>query len=773
MTYDTLTYAGTEKSFADWGLSLNSIRGTKRAGGQDNLAATLVNSTITAEADTPTFAFESQVIIRVNRTLAAGVFSGGTTKFVGKRIGQPAKASASGHGVSYTFQNAWYDLMNCDYQQLFKGNVSTYLLPEIVLNTSTAVSSGQIMISVGDQIQAILQWLLDQYAAQSMTAPFQYKGRALNSGAIDLNVGATTGTPGGDYSFTGRLYTYHLQSGMSIDTSLFSLFLPTFIEKPMKCGQALQKCVDLSPRVNIWFDYTTTDGSGNPLPTIHFSLVDNMAAVSLPLFTGPKYDGTVTHKDIQINPHPELKARAVIVKYRITSDVSGTKVVDYAVDKWSPSGSNVNLSGSGDNVTDPNCGLRVINELVDLQGSSTSVLKGHLDLELLKCIGGTQATKRTWWALKRGGEFSKIEDSRARFQDKTGAQTTIPDAKFYYASDGFDSVGVAVSANQEFTAADYSFYTYRVVRGSYQTWMKQGFTPILTVKCKAVAQMTFAEYDATSTAGTPDTDTSGNCTKQAFKSDHHVNLELTNAVPDSGTSGYASFVVLATSTPGEAYIIGAGGIAQYLYNHLNVLQFDGDYVMVGANFVDSSSSQYVTLGNRLNLTGGATLWTTMNAQIQEISEDYGKHETSVQIGVSKHLQSGQLSALFNMWRFRRTWYNPNIRSDNTILSGGGEVDMAKSNGGANTTEGLETMTLFQLVDYSTPPSGSSPGVISGAILHDAKAVTDILAATTPTPITGVSSDEIKVMKPREVKMCDEEGSEFYAIVLMGGGYTKP
>lgn len=732
MKFDTLTYAGVEKDFASWGFGIGSIKGKMRANAGDTFAATIVNATIAAEADAPTFGFEGQVVVRVNRTGSggAGTYTGGTTKFVGKRIGQPGKANSSGQGVSYQFQGPWYDLMNTDYQQTFKGNGSNYLLPEVVLFTSTALSAGWIQISVGDQIQAILQWLLDQYAAQGMSAPFQYKGRALNSGAIDLNAGASfTGTPGGNRNVYGGLFNYSLQSGMSIESSLYSLFLPTFIEKPMKCGQAIQKCLEMSPRINMWFDYTTVDGSGNPLPTIRFDLVDNMASLSLPLFTGAMYDGTMSHKDISISPRDDLRIRAAIVKYRITNTVSGVKVIDYAVDKWSgngtsgalPGASNVNLSGAGNNATDPNCGLRVLNELIDLQGFSSTTLKGHLDLELLACIGGTHASKRAWWSSKRGGEVAKFEDSRVRFQDKTGAQTTIPDAKLYYAGAGFDSTGAAVSAGQEFTTADYAFYQYRLVRGTHHAWMAQSAN-VLTVKCKAVSKMTFAEYDCTSTAGTTDTDQTGHVTKKALQADQHVNLELTNAAPDSGTSGYATFSILSSFTAGEAYIIGSGGIGQYLYTHLNARQFEGDAVYVSANFMDSSSSQYVTLGKKLNLTGGATLWTTMNAQIQEITEDYGTHQTMVQIGLSRMLAAGGLSSLLNMWRFRRTWYNPNIRSDNTVV-GGGEVDMSKSNGQANTTNGLETNGAVAQFDYSVLPSGSTPGTVTSKTLADPVHVT--------------------------------------------------
>jgi hypothetical protein len=242
---------------------------------------------------------------------------------------------------------------------------------------------------------------------------------------------------------------------------------------------------------------------------------------------------------------------------------------------------------------------------------------------------------------------------------------------------------------------------------------------ILACKVKAISKMTFTEYDCTS-ATSSETDTNGNIIKKATTSDQHVNLEITNATAPGG-SGYATFSALGSLTPGEAYIIGAGGIAKYIYGHMNVLQYEGEYVSVGAEFVDSGSSQFITLGNKLNLTGGATAWTTMNAQIQEITEDYGTHTTMVKIGVAKFLQAGQLSSMLQMWRYRRTWQNPALRGDNT--QSGSTSDMAYSTAGANTLDGLQLLSSDKKYDYGTLPTGSTPGVINSVIVNDSVQVT--------------------------------------------------
>jgi hypothetical protein len=105
-----------------------------------------------------------------------------------------------------------------------------------------------------------------------------------------------------------------------------------------------------------------------------------------------------------------------------------------------------------------------------------------------------------------------------------------------------------------------------------------------------------------------------------------------------------------------------------------------------------------------------------------VRRQYGRHETSVRIGVAKHLNSGQLSALLNMWRFRRPWYNPAVRSDNTAGGTGGLVDQPVTAGNDNTTPGLENPTKTAVIIYNTPGVPSSG--IKTLVIHDAAALTN-------------------------------------------------
>ncbi len=133
-------------------------------------------------------------------------------------------------------------------------------------------------------------------------------------------------------------------------------------------------------------------------------------------------------------------------------------------------------------------------------------------------------------------------------------------------------------------------------------------TPVVSKKVKLVTRMQYAEFDQ---VGNSDTDIA----MQRDAAEHHVNIEITN-----GPS--AVYSTITSLTPGESYIVGAGGIAQYLFNHLNTLQYDGDAVHVAAEFADAGAANYVDLGCVLNLSNGAPEWAGMNAQIQSIEENY-------------------------------------------------------------------------------------------------------------------------------------------------------
>lgn len=742
--YDTLEYNGTERTFTGWGFALDNCFTHFATAKSDTFSVQIPGANI---ADDPVFPYEAAVVVRTGRfsdTGADNTFSDGTTKFQGRRITNPLKVTGKKWGAAYEFHGPWRELEITQYLQTYKG-VSFNTQPgEVVLNTAAfpAISGGGLrFISAGDQIQSILQFVLDSYSALGLAAPFKYVGRNLNAGAINLDLAAgPPGPPNENTDAAGNPYIFPLNAGTTIDLSLFKLFLKSEIIRPMAATQCIQKLLEWSPRTNICFDYTTTP------PTVFFSNIDNSADVVLALFD------RINHKSIELQRLDDLVPTSIVVNYRITSTSGSSSSVDVVPDKWGPHGSN--------NAADPSAGPGVVIQTLDLQGSNTSFASGQLDCEPLACIGGTHASRRVWWANHRGGEQAKLLDFRVRFQDSAAAATSIPDAKIFYASNGFDSAGTAVTAGQEFTAADYAFFIFRLVRGTQHAWMTVGRVPVKSVKVRITAKpVTYTEYDAT---GTSETDTTGKSNNpRLVTADLHTStVELTNGV----TGPYSTD---ASSTPGESYIIGPGGIAQYLFNMLATPQYEGEYVKVEVAFAGG-----ISLRNRVNLSGGRAEWATMHAQIQEIKEDWGDRETSIRIGVAKHLNAEQLSALLNMARYRRAWYNPLLKADNTVASSG-EIDMPITAGQVNSVEGLENSGSLPITLYTTPPTGSTPGVIAAQINNNPQKIADILAATTPTPVGTATLLDCHTAEPREVPFCQADGTTVFMVVVGGAFYSKP
>ena len=73
--------------------------------------------------------------------------------------------------------------------------------------------------------------------------------------------------------------------------------------------------------------------------------------------------------------------------------------------------------------------------------------------------------------------------------------------------------------------------------------------------------------------------------------------------------------------------------------------------------------------------------------------------------------------MLNMWRYRREWFNPAVRTDNTQVNGGA-VDMAKAASGSNTLDGLANARQRNIFQYTTQPSGSTPGVIAAGMISN-------------------------------------------------------
>ena len=605
----TLEYDGTEQSLADWGIALDSVQLTER-----NLAASVLSfvrlgDTISTAA---TFAYRGKVILRVNRVGSGTTWTDGTgtrVDFIGYRLLHVVQSNGQNFGVQYQFANAWHFLEQTPYVQFFvtrdtDGSVlNTKQVPELLLFQRLDGSNAIEARNSGEQIGDILQFVLDAFAAQSMAQPF------------------------------------------IIGTINPALVLPSYQTRQLMCEDAILKCVELSPDVNVWFDYST-DVGGEPTPTIHFLSRASQTAVALALHNG------TDHKSLAIMQRPDLKPRSVVVTYKITGSDSGSLWVVYLTDKYGPNGQS--------HASDPDYGLDVLTQFIDLQGRQTNSVSADVAVTAVDATHATDATRIAWWKLK----------SPKLALDKIAGISI--------------SAGSVTVKDQAGTTVSLATYPNELTRGPLPGWTTKT-AKWVTITCKA----DYAVYTSSASAtGTIDPH------KVNHLKDQEISVKL--QVTDATTTVYntESESISGETVPGLVEIVdGVGtfsnGLAKQLWDVLSVDQFEGEDVRVA-----DVPSGAVTFANKLNLTGGLSAWSTMAAQIQGITRHYGSGEVSVSFGPTKHNNADALNQLLQWSRPRFVWFNPNLQETGQLSGASGPVEAGGDTPKENTDSGSGTHKRF-------------------------------------------------------------------------------
>jgi len=112
-TFWTLLYAGTEKSFQDWGFTDPRMRLVSQAQSTFTVRVPGVANLVAA----PPIPFRGQVTIRRNRSFGSGVYSGGSIVFQGRQVTRKGAANSESPSDMLTFADAWWDLENLAFQQ--------------------------------------------------------------------------------------------------------------------------------------------------------------------------------------------------------------------------------------------------------------------------------------------------------------------------------------------------------------------------------------------------------------------------------------------------------------------------------------------------------------------------------------------------------------------------------------------------------------------------------------------------------------------------------
>ncbi|MDR1414070.1 MAG: hypothetical protein LBI56_04010 [Puniceicoccales bacterium] len=156
---------------------------------------------------------------------------------------------------------------------------------------------------------------------------------------------------------------------------------------------------------------------------------------------------------------------------------------------------------------------------------------------------------------------------------------------------------------------------------------------------------------------------------------------------DASSGIYRKLTSLAT---GESMPV---GLAEQIYNAVNPLQYDGSLAIV-AQEVDADY-----FGKVLNLSGGQSAWTAMNAVVQEVIEYLDAGKTVIRFGPAKHLGASDLAELTRSGRLLFESKNYNERTTAEV-SGNGIVEQGTHGRVDNTSFGTGKYRMIKFTDPS-------------------------------------------------------------------------
>jgi hypothetical protein len=197
----------------------------------------------------------------------------------------------------------------------------------------------------------------------------------------------------------------------------------------------------------------------------------------------------------------------------------------------------------------------------------------------------------------------------------------------------YDATGApATVVDDTNTAVDLTTYNYRLTKGQVAPWMVSGTgSAALAKKCTVKAKFAYVQQSS-----------DGSNLVQNSKVEYHektATITLTNL--EGGT--YAQTVA------GEVIPYGLAG---YIYAIEQIPQYEGSFVIHEIEITDQCP-----MGNNLNLTGGLTAWTTMNACVQNISYDLMAGRSTLTFGPAGHLGARDLVERLRVNRGPRWLYS--------------------------------------------------------------------------------------------------------------------
>jgi hypothetical protein len=385
---------------------------------------------------------------------------------------------------------------------------------------------------------------------------------------------------------------------------------------------------------------------------------------------------------VEIVRRDDLKPACVRIVYLNATIIDGVTYRDGIIDKH-PSGG-------------PDSGPRVLSNVIELAGGQMQFQKSRIQTRTLPT---DQASAKTW--LKK--KFPHLKDvADSHFTVTEWDKELIDDA-----DDHPDPINPRAARLE---AADADDLPRELVRGTIEDWMRKKVGRVrISVSIASAGGATAAEKAAIR-KGTPP-----------------VTVTATNAV----TKIYKG---LTQFTAPEA---APTGIAQRIYDSLSAYQHEGS---VSFETEDAPTTRYH--GTALNITGGASGWSSMAAAVNQATIDIGRGRVSLSVGPAPYVSAEDFLELQRLFRGRTpTWMSQAERTSNEL---GAENDPGSKGDSVSGYDAPDTFVdpISTTIDLPLEAYISDgkvmvrPGYVGGVMPTMGGAALDAETAPALTPSTG-------------------------------------
>jgi len=344
-------------------------------------------------------------------------------------------------------------------------------------------------------------------------------------------------------------------------------------------------------------------------------------------------------REIKCAPQNERQLPGVVIHYKKAIVTNGVQEWAYQTDAWPPGASDF---------TPEAC-----TQFIELAGSTVNIVTSNVVTGPI-----SDSTQMSWWTQR----------DKSLKDPKIGSLAFSADNVFTILDDSGNPINTALFPNELLSSG-----------GPIYNWMG-----VNVIEANVSCMVGYEHFDDTAQTAQ---------TRKVNSRRITVRVKLTNAATQS-------YQATTHFDPGEQFpAMGAGGLANQIYNGLSQLQFAGRISLV-AGQLDSLAITQILPGARLKLVGPNNTYS--NLCVQSVSARPHLGALDVQFGPAARLDAADLIELARASRWRFIYEMPSGR-DTGQPSPASQVDLSTSAAPKeNTMHGLDS-SQYHAVIYTPPP----------------------------------------------------------------------